>query len=218
MGPNGSRGRGEATASDGPSVTIRTGGDADAAAAARLHASRIGDGFLSFLGPSFLARLYRRITRTPSAFLLVADASGDVVGFIAGSADVGALYRSFVMRDGIVAGLAAAPRLIRGWRLVMETLGHGSAGGTGTGRGTELLAVAVHPGHEGRGIGASLVGAFLDQVSASGATAAYVVVAADNDGAIGLYARAGFVAGEAFELHAGTRSLLMQWDRDGARR
>jgi ribosomal protein S18 acetylase RimI-like enzyme len=216
MGPNGARGPGEPTASGGPPFAIRTGGDGDAAAAAGLHAGRISDGFLSFLGPAFLTHLYRRIARTPSSFLLVADGSGSsgVVGFIAGSADVGGLYKSFLVRDGVAAGLAAAPRLLRGWRRVIETLRHGASEGAGTGRGTELLAIAVDPAHEGRGVGKALVTAFLDQVGASGATAAYVVVGADNAGAIGLYARSGFVAGSEFELHAGTRSVVMQWDRD----
>jgi len=216
MGPNGARGREEPTASGEPTAAIRPGGEADAWAAAHLHADRIADGFLSFLGPGFLARLYRRIVRTPSSFLLVADASGVVVGFIAGSTDVGGLYRSFLVRDGIGAGLAAAPRLVRGWRRVLETLRHGSSDGTGSGRGTELLAIAVDPAREGRGIGMALVRAFLDRVTSSGSTAAYVVVGADNAGAIGLYARAGFVAGEEFELHAGIRSLVMQWNQVGA--
>ncbi|HEY5108294.1 MAG TPA: GNAT family N-acetyltransferase [Acidimicrobiales bacterium] len=220
MGTDGSR-YGHGAAADGaPVVTVRPGAAADAPAAAQLHAGRITEGFLSFLGPGFLTRLYRRITRTPSSFLLVADASGDVVGFIAGSADLGGLYKSFLVRDGVAAGLAAAPRLVRGWRRVLETLRHGSGDGAGSGRGTELLAIAVDPAHEGRGVGKALVGAFLDRVAASGATEAYVVVGADNAGAIGLYGRAGFVAGEEFELHAGTRSLVMQWDRaavgDGA--
>ena len=201
MGPNGARDRKGPSAGRGTNVTIRTGKNDDAGAAACLHAVRIGDGFLSFLGPPFLTRLYRRIVRTPASFLLIADASGDVVGFVAGSTDVGGLYRSFLIRDGVAAGLAAAPRLVRGWRRVLETLRHGSGVGAGSGRGTELLALAVDPAHEGRGVGKALVGA-------------------DNAGAIALYARAGFVAGEEFELHAGTRSLVMQWNRtavgDGA--
>ena len=208
MGTDGSRG-----GQDGGGVTVRPGGDADAVLAARLHAARITDGFLSFLGPTFLARLYRRIVRTPGSFLLVAESPvGGGVGFIAGSADVGGLYRTFLVRDGVAAGLSAAPRLVRGWRRVLETLRHGGAGGAGTGRGTELLAVAVDPAHSGRGVGTALVAAFLDRVTSSDATEAYVVVGADNTGAIGLYRRAGFVSAGEFELHAGTRSLVMQWE------
>jgi ribosomal protein S18 acetylase RimI-like enzyme len=109
--------------------------------------------------------------------------------------------------------MSTAPRLVRSWRRVLETLRHGAADGAGTGRGTELLAIAVAPDREGQGIGKALVAAFLGRVAATGATEAYVVVGADNVGAIRLYVAAGFVAGPAFELHAGTRSLLMQWKR-----
>jgi hypothetical protein len=39
------------------------------------------------------------------------------------------------------------------------------------------------------------------------------VVGADNTGAVHLYERSGFVTVDRFELHPGTVSLLMQWDR-----
>lgn len=213
MGPNGARGPSEPSATGGRSVAVRTARDADAATAARLHAGRISDGFLSFLGPAFLTRLYRRVLRVPTSFLLVAEADGRVVGFIAGSSDVRGLYKAFVVRDGVVAGAAALPRLIAGWRRTLETLRHGTGGDAGTGRGTELLAVAVEHGVEGRGVGTALVDAFCAEVAGSGADEAYVVVGADNAGAIGLYRRAGFSPVGEFELHAGTRSLVMQWTR-----
>jgi ribosomal protein S18 acetylase RimI-like enzyme len=60
------------------------------------------------------------------------------------------------------------------------------------------------------------VAAFLDRVAAGGGTEAYVVVGATNAGAIALYGRSGFVADREFELHAGTRSLVMQWMADRA--
>jgi ribosomal protein S18 acetylase RimI-like enzyme len=216
MGANGAREEPEPAASGGPALVVRTGGDRDATIAARLHAERITDGFLSFLGPAFLSRLYRRIGRSPGSFVLVAEAGGTVVGFIAGSADVGRLSRTFLLRDGAVAGLSAAPKLLRSASRVLETLRHGSDQAAGTGRGTELLAVAVDPGHQGQGVGKALVGAFLDQVTAGGGDQAYVVVGAANSGAIGLYTGAGFVAGVGFELHAGTRSVLMQWAAAGS--
>jgi ribosomal protein S18 acetylase RimI-like enzyme len=211
MGTDGPRGGNGAADRGDPGVVVRRGGPADAPVAAVLHATRITDGFLSFLGPGFLTRLYRRIARAPGSFLLIAESGGAQVGFIAGSADVGGLYRTFLLHDGVAAGLAAAPRLVRGWRRVYETLRHGGGGGVGTGRGTELLAVAVDPAHQGLGVGSALVDAFLGSAAAVGATEAYVVVGADNAGAIRLYERAGFTPGEPFELHAGTPSLVMQW-------
>ncbi len=188
-----------ATADDGPAVGA-------------LHAEQIPGGFLALLGPDFLARLYRRITRSSGSFLLVADADGRVAGFIAGSSDVRALYREFLVHDGPAAVLGAARRLLGGWRSAIETLRHGAPGAAGTGRGTELLAVAVDPAWQGRRIGARLVDAFVNRVRADGGRAAYVVVAADNAPAVGLYRGAGFTEVGDFELHAGTTSLLMQWD------
>ena len=195
-------------------MTAGPGDAGDAAVAARLHAAQITEGFLSFLGPRFLRRLYRRIAWSPESFLLVAQSGGGVIGFVAGSSDVGRLYRRFVVRDGPAAAVAAAGRLARSWRRVAETLRHGSSG-AGQGRGTELLAIAVEPGWTGRGVGRSLVAAFLDEVTRRGDHAAYVVVAADNAQAVALYRRTGFTPVERFELHAGVTSLLMQWDRPG---
>lgn len=200
-------------AADARFVAVRPATDADAIAAAALHAGQISQGFLSLLGTGFLERLYRRIGRSPESFLLIADSRGTTIGFIAGSTDVAALYRSFLLRDGIPAGLRAAGRLIAGWRRVLDTLGHGSSKGTGVGRGAELLAIAVDPSWQGRGAGRTLVAAFLDEVGTRGCDAAHVVVGADNTGAVALYERTGFATVERFELHPGTESLLMQWER-----
>ena len=60
---------------------------------------------------------------------LVAEADGRVVGFVAGSGDVGGLYRSFLWHDGAAAALSVAGRLLRRWRRALETLRHGSADG-----------------------------------------------------------------------------------------
>lgn len=190
--------------------TLRPGTVSDASAVAALHAGQIDGGFLSTLGTRFLTRLYRRICLAPGSFLVVA-ADGDlVVGFIAGAGDVGALYRTFLWRDGLAAAADAIGRLLLHWRLVVETLRHGSSGGAGTGRGVELLAMAVDPAYRGHGLGTRLVASFLDRVSTIGPGDSYVVVAGANPVAIGLYTQAGFTAEGQFELHAGTRSLLMQ--------
>ena len=220
----------------------RPGRPEDARRVAELHAGQISTGFLSFLGPRFLARLYRRMVRSPHAFVLVAETSGgpatyggpatgeqdlagrdpggtlgrreasQVVGFVAGATDLAALYRSFLVRDGVPAALAVAPRLALSWRRALETLRHGQ-GGAGTARGTELLAIAVDPAAAGRGIGRQLVDGFLAEVAARRAEAAYVVVGATNERAVALYRRAGFAEAERFELHPGTESLVLTWDR-----
>jgi ribosomal protein S18 acetylase RimI-like enzyme len=207
-GSQGFGGDGEAMDSGAwSSMEVRTGTVDDAGTAAALHAGQISEGFLTFLGPAFLRRLYRRIARTPGSFLLVVEHEGATLGFLAGSTDVNALYRAFAWRDGAPAALASGPRLLRSWRRVIETLRHGA--GT-SGEGAELLAIAVSPAARGRGAGRLLVQEFVAEVTRRGLDTAHVVVAADNGTAVALYRRAGFRTVQRFELHAGTESLLMQ--------
>ena len=187
---------------------VRPGTSSDAQVAARLHASQITEGFLPTLGPRFLARLYRRITIDPGSFLFLAEDQGQTAGFIAGSVDVRRLYKTFLLRDGARALLSALPTITRGWRKVLETLGHGS----GDVEGAELLSVAVDPAWQGHGVGQRLVEAFLTEVGNRSVDRANVVVGASNAAAIALYRRSGFREIQQMEVHAGTRSLLMGWE------
>jgi ribosomal protein S18 acetylase RimI-like enzyme len=199
----------EAMSSNTPTgLLLRPGTEADAAAAAALHAGQINEGFLAILGPGFLSRLYRRVARVPGSFLLVVEDGTTTIGFLAGSTDVRGLYRSFLLRDGAAAALSCAGRLLRSWRRVRETLGHGTGEAAD---GAELLSVAVDPAARGRGAGTLLVEGFLAEIKRRGQDAAHVVVGADNHTAIALYGRAGFTTGRHFELHPGTESLVMRW-------
>jgi ribosomal protein S18 acetylase RimI-like enzyme len=200
-----------ATATDSSTwngLVLRTGTDGDADIAATIHAGQIGEGFLTFLGPDFLRRLYRRVARAPESFLLIVEEGTTTVGFLAGSTDVGALYRAFLWRDGPVAALACSKRILRSWRRVIETLRHGTGGAV---EGAELLAMAVNPDARGRGAGTFLVQEFLSEIRRRRQNTAHVVVGAGNDIAVALYRKSGFEVVNRFELHAGTESLLMQW-------
>ena len=190
-------------------MIVRPGTKRDAVAAARLHAEAIADGFLSSLGPTFLTLLYRRIASWPRSFLFVAEEDGVVVGQAAATEDVGALYRQFLVRDGALAGAVAAPRLLRRWRSVVETLRYPS--GTERLPRAELLAVAVDDGHRGRGIGRALVLAANDELARRGVADARVVVASSNGAALALYRSSGFRQSATIRLHAGTASEVLTW-------
>jgi ribosomal protein S18 acetylase RimI-like enzyme len=196
---------------------VRIGTERDAMLAATLHASEISEGFLPSLGRPFLARLYRRVVRSSRSFLLVAEDGGAAVGFVAGTEDVRALYRSFLLRDGVVATIAALPRVMRSWRRVLETLRYpsgtdpaGPGGAIGLPR-AELLAMAVAPQARGRGTGRLLVDALTTELARRGVCAARVVVGADNDAAIRLYERAGFTRVARVQVHRGTPSQVLTW-------
>jgi ribosomal protein S18 acetylase RimI-like enzyme len=194
-------------------VNIRAAVPDDLAAVAALHADRIGEGFLSSLGPGFLRRLYRRVLESPDGFVLVAtpaaSAAGPVLGFVAGVGSVGALYRRFLLRDGIVAGVRAAPKLVRAVPRVVETLRYPAA--TDDLPAAEILAVAVAVDAAGAGLGRGLVGAATDAFTARGVTAAKVVTTTDNAAAVAMYRACGFASRAAVEVHAGRASEVLVW-------
>jgi ribosomal protein S18 acetylase RimI-like enzyme len=193
---------------------IRFGTVADVDAVAALHADRITEGFLVTLGPAFLRRLYRRIVRSPRAFVLVADspAAGAhrLDGFVAVADNTAALYREFVLHDGLRAGLAAAPGILRAPRSVIETLRYGLRSEAGP-TGAEILATAVASDRAGNGIGTTLVCAAVDELRRRGAHRAQVVTAADNRAAARVYERGGFRAGGHREVHRGVAQQLLVW-------
>jgi glycosyltransferase involved in cell wall biosynthesis/ribosomal protein S18 acetylase RimI-like enzyme len=199
---------------DPPAVELRAAVAADAPALAAMHVDRIDEGFLSSLGPRFLRRLYKRIIAAPGAFAIVAVDECGVVGFVAVATDVPALYKAFVLRDGVGAGLVAAPRLARSARRAFETLRYPATEGTGGGDdlpAAEILSVGVAPRATRRGVGTRLLAAALDELRARDVDAVKVVAGADNDAALGLYERSGFARERTIAVHAGTPSEVLVW-------
>jgi ribosomal protein S18 acetylase RimI-like enzyme len=174
-----------------------------------LHAQAIDEGFLSSLGPSFLTLLYRRMVRDARSFVVVAEDDGVVVGHAGATEDVGHLYRQFLLRDGFIAGAVAAPRLLRQWRSVLETLRYPS--GDGDLPEAELLAVAVSDAFRGRGLGRALVGAVNEELVRRGIGNARVVVAESNAPALRLYQSSGFRPSASIEVHAHATSQVLTW-------
>jgi ribosomal protein S18 acetylase RimI-like enzyme len=191
-------------------VTIRFATVADAGAVAALHATRISEGFLVTLGPAFLARLYRRLVRSQRSFVLVADDATAVRGFVAVAENTGAVYREFLLHDGIVAGIAAARGAARAPRSVWETLRYGLRGGDGP-AAAEILATGVAAECGGRGIGAALVRAAVDELERRGVHAARVVTAVGNVAAVRAYQRGGFRISGRDAVHRGVEQELLVW-------
>jgi ribosomal protein S18 acetylase RimI-like enzyme len=223
-------------------VSVRFASPADAGELAALHQAAIGEGFLASLGDAFLARLYRRITQGPGSFVIVASTDDlPLAGFVAVTADTGALYRRFLFRDGLAAAWSAAPQLARAPRRAFETLRYGSsadtvgpsaphgngpvagdgpaspdAGGADTSGpapvpAAELLALAVSEHARRRGVGRVLVEACQDEAAARGLDGMRVVVAADNDAALAVYQGCGFRDAARFEMHRGRDSEVLVW-------
>lgn len=194
-------------------IVVRRALRSDASEMARLHVERIDEGFLSSLGVAFLARLYGRVVASRDCMAHVAvEPSGRILGFVAASSDVGRLYRRFVVRDGAVAGLLAAPRIARSLPRVLETQRYPAKASAPTGAGSlphaELLAVAVDGAAAGRGVGRALVEACARDIGRLGVDAMKVVAASHNEAARSLYAGASFVEEATITVHEGTQSSV----------
>ncbi len=191
-------------------VTYRGPRPTDAPALARLHGESITGGFLPTLGHRFLTRLYAALIAWPDAEIVVAADGDGPVGFVAGVTDTGAFYRHFATQHGVRAALAAGYRLLRPStvRNALETLRYD---GGDVDVDAELLAMAVDADARGAGLGTGLGTRFLDAMERRGVPEVRVVVGADNDTAVGLYRKLGFVDAATIEVHAGTRSLLLVW-------
>jgi ribosomal protein S18 acetylase RimI-like enzyme len=199
-------------------LTVRFATVADVDAVAALHEGRIGEGFLVTLGPAFLHRLYRRIVQSRGAFVLVVDqpqlsapaGTRSIAGFIAVAEHTGALYREFLVHDGVPAALAAARGIARAPRAVFETLRYGLRGGSHA-TGAEVLSTAVAAECARRGVGTRLVQAALVELRARGVSSARVVTAVGNDAALRAYERGGFRTGGLDEVHRGVTQQLLVW-------
>ena len=136
---------------------IRTAQRADAAALARLHREGLPDAFLPLLGDRFLRRLYRALVDDDGSVPLVAEADGEVVGFVVGVVSIRGFQRRFYRRHGLSALTAAAPRLVRP-RVLRGAL-QSAALGSGGERvpDCQLASMAVSASWGQRGVGKALV-------------------------------------------------------------
>jgi len=191
-------------------VSVRGAVPDDHAAVAALHAAMIGSGFLSSLGTPFLRQLYRALIESESGSVFVAEVSGRVVGFVAGTDDTGVFYKEFLRRRMFPAGLRLLPALLRPstWKRLWETFRYGDHPSRAR---AELLSMAVAPAARGRGLGGELVTALLHAASRSGVPGMTVVVGAGNDRALRLYRSHGFDAPVTMEVHRGSPSLELLW-------
>lgn len=192
------------------SPVVRAGRPVDAPAVAALHAERIGEGFLVTLGPRFLTRLYRRMVLSPHALLLVAESDDRIAGFVAAATSTRRLYGEFLRRDGLPAGLVAAPVVLRAPRRVWETFRYGTSGDSDL-PAAEILSIAVAAEAAGRGVGGGLLAAAQAELAGLGAREARVVTAAGNDAALAMYQRAGFRRRTRTEVHAGVPQEVLVW-------
>lgn len=197
-------------------VTVRRMGLQDLPFAVRAHLQHFPEGFFVKLGPRYLEKYYRTYLDGPLACALVAEADGEVCGYLTGVLRGAEHRRLLLEHHGVALGLAGVLGMVR----------HPSAAFTfattrlrryltalraqrrpvrvGDSEVSAVLAhIVVREPHRCRGIGSSLVEEFLTQARDAGCTRASLVTSAGPCGA------------GAFYEHSGWRSIPGVVARDG---
>jgi glycosyltransferase involved in cell wall biosynthesis len=105
-------------------IVIRRARPSDVATIVELHRQDLSTAFHTLLGDRFLRQLFLAQVGDPGCVSLVGERDGDVVGYASAMVSMRAFRRRFLLRHGLVAGFAAAPKLVRPSvvRKVLETL------------------------------------------------------------------------------------------------
>ena len=179
---------------DRPAATIRAMTDHEARAVARLHAESITEGFLSRLGPRFLAEIYRGVAHDAESHVWVADDQGVVGGFCAYSRRVGGMYKRILRARFLRLGIASLPRSLNFWvlREMLDTVRYPAKQAAQELPPAEILSIAVDASQRGTGVGRRLLEAALEQARQDGEPQIKVLAGAALDGANRFYQSCGF--------------------------
>jgi len=174
-----------------------------ASAVARLHIDGITTGFISSLGADFVTELYRCVATSEYGFGLVAVRGDKVVGFVAFTTSINALYRSILLKKGIAFAFMLLPRLLTFKRIrnAFETLFYSARTRKAALPEAELLAIAVAASARKQGVAAGLVREGFSLCSRRAIKRLRVLVAADNKPANSLYRMCGFKFAEQITSH-----------------
>lgn len=175
-----------------------------AAAVASLHRQCIRTGFLSRLGPGFLAELYKSIGRSPYSRIFVAFDRDlqKVAGFAACSLDTAAMYRHILLRRGLLFFFLLLPRafLPENLKFIRETLFYPQKGrkkaqarNSNTGPQAELLSIAVSDDSRKKGVGRDLLNALESYLKENKVTSYKTVTLSTDSDANAFYKKSGFI-------------------------
>jgi len=170
------------------------------------HASFVG-GFLARLGPRFLHVMFAAFIEgsPPECSLVCVDADNDVVGFVCGSENRAAYVRLFLRRHMADALLAVAGAAVRDPGLGIELLRRiptlcreiyrswtKSSNSLKDLPAASLMTIAVAGSCRNRGVGSSLVKAFMVAMAKRGVPELRLAVSEGNLKARRLYERLGW--------------------------
>ncbi len=184
------------TADSGGASVVRSATVSDLAGIVAIHQKAFNQFFLTRMGSGFLQRYYELVLNYYSGIVLVSERHGSINGFVCGFADPAEFYRS-MWRNRLRFVLPALAALLRhpslGANVIHAVRRIQTSATQGSRLSCELSSIAVIPEASGRGVGRTLVEAFLDQSWDKQAECVYLTTDAEGNGAANaLYRDIGF--------------------------
>ena len=173
----------------------------DAVVIAKIHKKEIGQGFLSSLPIIFLEKLYLAIIEND--FCVVAKNDKEVVGFIAGTAEIKKLYSFFVRKYLIFSFFVLLPKIFD-IRKILENIFYIKKEEIKP----ELLTVAVSSNFQGQGIAKKMLEIFISEMRKREVKIFKVVVGEDLKPAINFYEKSGFLFLKDISVHHNKKSRI----------
>lgn len=176
---------------------------------AELHAKAIDQGFLSQLGPGFLALLYEAIDQSASSLLVVEREEGRLCGFVSGGAGLGPVYRHLLMHLPTLA-VSLGPVLFspRKLKRVAEVVLHTGKTPPSALPKAELYSIAVTPEFRGTGVAERLYHRLRSALAERGMTKFRIVVGDDLAPAQAFYRKMGAKQVASLQVHDGAGSTV----------
>lgn len=185
---------------------------------AQLHRRAFPGFFLSSLGEPFLEEFYRGFLGDATAVSVVARREGAIEGAAVGTLQPAAFFARLLRRRwlgliaasirAVLAQPAALPRLVRAVRY--------RGGSEGALNGALLSSICVDPTSRTRGVGGSLLTAWVEQVRAAGADRAFLTTDAKaNDAVNSFYISHGWSRSREFTTKQGRDMFCYTLDLRG---
>jgi ribosomal protein S18 acetylase RimI-like enzyme len=208
------------------SPMVRAGRSADLAFCAALHAKALPHGLFASLGDRFMRAYYETYATSPYGVLLIAEASGVAIGFVAGATDPAShkrwLVRHRALRLALRGSASLCTRPVTAFRFLrtraaayLSAMRRGRSapaepGSLSPDSPAHLAHVAVLAGARGLGGGQALVHAFEAETESRGASCVHLTTLSGSAGAGEFYAKLGWqrleaglgFGGERFDLWA----------------
>jgi GNAT superfamily N-acetyltransferase len=193
------------TSTEGVSIEMLLPGSPHADWMARLHVEDLPHGLFPRLGARFVRRWHRSHLESPYGVAFVAVRDGSPIGFALGTTDRPANvawlleHRRSTLVPAALLALAVRPAILsdflatRAGRYLRRLSRRGAVEATSARRAVAVLdAVVVTEEWRGRGVGRSLMSAFLGAVTLAGTDRVELVTKDGPHGAAGFYDRAGW--------------------------